>query len=400
MMSAHADPQGPSKQAILFVDDEVEILNALRRELRSEPYEQHFANSAKEALDLLARTDIHVLVSDMRMPKMDGVALLEKVGRSHSEIVRMVISGLADADTVLDAVNNGHIYRYIVKPWNPRELKVTLRQALEMYCLQAERRQMLAQLCARNENLEKTVVQRTKQIMAVSQQADVGKYVGQVVEKLKEPLSTLSASIELIGLMTGKDALKPDRIKKEVASAQAGIDQLKQIIAGIGDRVQDEKLAWLGLVNLNRLIKEELDYLELDPFFRYEVQKEVQFAEKIPEIMGNPVQLKQILHNLIKNAVEAMTTTNEKKLTITTALKGRVIVVEITDTGIGIDSENQDRIFSDDFTTKPLGEGIGLGLSSTKSMVKAHSGSIDFTSTSRQGTTFKVSFPIGRNVIT
>lgn len=399
MMSTSDDSVSPSNQTILFVDDEVDILNALKRELRSEPYQQHFANGAIEALDLLSRTPIHVLVSDMRMPQMDGVALLEKVSQGHPDIVRMVISGWADADTVLDAVNNGHIYRYIVKPWDPRELKVTLRQALKMYQLQAERRQMLSQLRAHNINLESTVAQRTKQIMAVSHQADIGKYTHQLVEKLNEPLNALSSAVDFIGLMVNQERFDAAQIKREVGAAQKGIDRLRQIVAGIKGRVQGENAASLGLVNLNQLIREELDYFDLDPFFRHEVQKEVRLTPKIPDIMGNSVQMRQILNHLIKNALEAMKTATEKKLTLKTALQGNVIIIEISDTGIGIDLENKHRIFSDHFSTKPADQRSGLGLSSTKSMVAAYSGSIDYTSTPQQGTTFKISFPTGRSMV-
>jgi signal transduction histidine kinase len=333
------------------------------------------------------------------MPQIDGVALLEKAARSHPDIVRMVISGWADADTVLDAVNNGHIYRYIVKPWDRRELKVTLRQALKMYHLQAERREMLSQLRAHNIHLEKTVAQRSQQIMAFSRQADIGKYTFQLVEKLNEPLDKLSSAIELIGLMTSKDDLDPNRIRKEVGTAQTGIDQLKQIVTGIRGRTQDDTVAQLGLVNLNQLIKEELDYFDLDPFFRREVEKELYLMKNIPGIMGNTTQMKQILHNLIKNAIEAMALSDEKKLTIKTILQGNVIAVEISDTGTGISQENQERIFSDNFTTKPIGEGTGLGLSSIKSMVAAYSGYINFFSTPQKGTTFKLNFPTGRSTV-
>lgn len=386
-------------QTILFVDDEADILKALKRELRSEPYQQHFAQSGQEALDLLAQTSIHVLISDMRMPHMDGVALLENVATRYPDIIRIVISGWADADSILDAINNGHIYRYIVKPWDARELKVTLRQALKMYRLQAERKEMLEQLHARNLHLERTVAKRTEQIMAVSQQAELGRYASKIVQKLNDPISTLSTTVELMGLMASRDTLNPEQLKKEVITAQSGIDRLKQIVAGIGGRASEEKIAQVNLVNLNKLIQEEMEYFDLDPFFRYEVQKELRLIPNIPEIMGNPVKIKQILNKFIKNAGEAMAATAEKKLIIETLLQGNFIVIRISDTGVGIAPENQNRIFLDDFTTKPIEKNVGLGLAAAKSMLKAYSGSIDFTSTLNKGTTFRINFPIGRPLV-
>ena len=96
---------GKLNQTILFVDDEEDILKALKRSLRSEPYEQYYVQSAEEALELMAHHSIHVLVSDMRMTPMSGTELLEKVASRYPEIIRMVISGWADVDSILDAEN-------------------------------------------------------------------------------------------------------------------------------------------------------------------------------------------------------------------------------------------------------------------------------------------------------
>ena len=389
-----------SDQAVLFVDDEEDILKALRRVLRTEPYQTYYALSAKEALDLLTHQPIHVLVSDMRMPQISGPELLEKVSSQYPEIIRLVISVWADSDSILDAVNTGHIYRYLVKPWDNRELKLTLRQALDMYRLQAERKELIRQLKVYNRDLEKTVVQRTEQIMAVSQQAELGKYTSQIVNNLNEPLNNLAAAIELIGLLSTKEDLIKDQLNREVVRAQTEIDRLKKNVASLLGHAASEKSAQLELININDIIYAELDYFDLDPFFHYEIQKELHLASNLPTIMGNPIQIKQILDHLIKNAVDAMSTTPIKRLTIATNLRADSIEIQVSDTGMGIAPEHQESVFIENFTTKPVGEGTGLGLFMVKSTVAAYSGSIDFISNLSQGTTFTVRFPIGRAKIT
>ena len=386
-------------QTVLFVDDEEDILKALKRSLRSEPYEQYYVQSAKEALELMAHHSIHVLVSDMRMTPMSGSELLENVATRYPEIVRMVISGWADADSILDAVNTGYIYRYIVKPWDTRELKITLRQALEMYRLQAERKEMIQQLKAHNFQLEKKVIQRTEQVMAVTQQAEIGKFTSQIVHKLSDPLNNLSATIELIGLLSVEENFNLEQLKKEVPGAQAEIYQLKKIVGDLLSHAEFRKSTHADLINVNEIIKEEMDYFDLDPSFRYEIQKELRLAANLPMIMGSPIQIKEILDNLIKNAIDAMATTITKKLSIETLLQGNSIEIRVSDTGTGIPLENQDSVFLDNFTTKPVGEGTGLGLFIVKSTVAAYSGSIDFISSPQNGTTFKVSLPIGRSTL-
>jgi len=113
----------------------------------------------------------------------------------------------------------------------------------------------------------------------------------------------------------------------------------------------------------------------------------------VGRIRGNPIQIKQILDNLIKNALDAMEDSPVKQLTIqTTAEKDRV-VLRITDTGHGISPEHTERIFAADFTTKPVGKGTGLGLASVKAMMEAYSGTIQVASEVNEGTTFTLCFP-------
>lgn len=390
---------GKFNQTILFVDDEEDILKALKRSLRSEPYEQYYVQSAEEALELMAHHSIHVLVSDMRMTPMSGTELLEKVASRYPEIIRMVISGWADADSILDAVNKGHIYRYIVKPWDSRELKITLRQALEMYRLQAERKEMIQRLNDQNFQLEKKIIQRTEQVMAVTQQAKIGKLTSQIVRKLDDPLNNLSANIELIGLLSAEKKFNLEQFKKEIFSAQAEICQLKKIVGDLLSHAEFRKNTHVSLININEIIKEEMEYFDLDPSFRYEIQKELRLAANLPMIMGNTIQIKEIIDNLIKNAIDAMATTTKKLLSIETFLQENSIEIRVSDTGTGIPLENQDFVFLDNFTTKPMGEGTGLGLFTVKSTVTAYSGSIDFVSSPQNGTTFKVNLPIGRSIL-
>jgi response regulator RpfG family c-di-GMP phosphodiesterase len=121
---------------ILFVDDEQEILNALKRCLHKEPYQCRFAGSGAEALAMLSQQPCDIVVSDMRMPKMTGVELLRQVASQYPQTLRLVLSAWADSNHILDAINEGHIYRYIIKPWDDRALRAVLRQAVEVKELQ------------------------------------------------------------------------------------------------------------------------------------------------------------------------------------------------------------------------------------------------------------------------
>ena len=135
------------KRAVLFVDDEEKLLRSLKRGLLDEPYKTLFANSGKEALEILQQQEVHVLVTDMRMPEMNGLELLRIVKEEYPNIVRMVLSGYTQITTLLTAINQGEIYKFITKPWKlEEEFKPAIREALEYYDLHSERDRLEAEL--------------------------------------------------------------------------------------------------------------------------------------------------------------------------------------------------------------------------------------------------------------
>ncbi|HTU22485.1 MAG TPA: response regulator [Gemmataceae bacterium] len=134
-----------NKHTILLVDDEPEILFSLRGLLRRD-FEIHTAESGTEAMDVLKQHAIHVIMTDQRMPDMTGVQLLHRVAGEYPQAIRIVFTGYADIKAVIDAVNEGHIYRYITKPWDPDELLGVLRQACVAYDRLVEQQRLLRDL--------------------------------------------------------------------------------------------------------------------------------------------------------------------------------------------------------------------------------------------------------------
>lgn len=129
-------------RTILFVDDEGNILSSIRRALRGEPYKILTAGSGPEALAVLAKEPVQVVVSDQRMPEMTGTEFLAQVKKRHPETVRIVLSGYSDAHAILAAINQGEVFRFLTKPWDAEELKSTLLQCLDQYELLADNRRL------------------------------------------------------------------------------------------------------------------------------------------------------------------------------------------------------------------------------------------------------------------
>lgn len=122
---------GDKPAAILFVDDEVYVLNALRRLFHNEPYVSYFATSGAEGLTILQQHRVDLIISDMRMPEMNGAEFFAQVVQQWPETIRILLTGYADMQSTIDAVNKGRIYHYYTKPWNDEELKLLVRHALE-----------------------------------------------------------------------------------------------------------------------------------------------------------------------------------------------------------------------------------------------------------------------------
>jgi two-component system, NtrC family, sensor kinase len=157
---------------ILCVDDEKNVLRALQRVFLDEDYELFTAVSGSEGLEILDKEPgIRVVISDYRMPEMNGVDFLREVHRRRPDTVRIVLSGYADTAAVVDAINEGQIFKFIPKPWNDDELRMNIANALEMYSLHARNQQLMAELQSSNEelrsmndNLENLVAQRTAEL--------------------------------------------------------------------------------------------------------------------------------------------------------------------------------------------------------------------------------------------
>jgi len=169
------------QHTVLFVDDEVNILRALQRMLRSEPVELLTASSPEQALALVEREDVQVVVTDQRMPEMTGVDLLSTIRERNPQIVRMLMTGYAEMGIAVDAINRGEIFRLITKPWHDEELKATLRQAFDHYDLKGEikrlnqvTREQNFKFQDMNKNLEEKVRERTQQLAEKNEELQTG----------------------------------------------------------------------------------------------------------------------------------------------------------------------------------------------------------------------------------
>lgn len=156
---------------VLFVDDEANILSSLKRLFRPQGYRIFTAESGAQGLEIMARESVDLVVSDMRMPEMNGAQFLEKVREKWPDTVRILLTGYAEIGATIEAINKGQIYRYISKPWEDNDITLTVKHALQQKNLEREK-QRLEELARKqneelkelNASLEERVKARTEEV--------------------------------------------------------------------------------------------------------------------------------------------------------------------------------------------------------------------------------------------
>lgn len=120
------------KHTLLVVDDEPDVCDSVHDLLRRE-FQVLKARSAEEGLQLMRENEVHIIMTDQRMPKVTGVELLKSIRAGHPQAIRMLFTGYADIDSVIAAINQGHIFKFLKKPWQPNDLEAAVREAAAEY---------------------------------------------------------------------------------------------------------------------------------------------------------------------------------------------------------------------------------------------------------------------------
>jgi response regulator RpfG family c-di-GMP phosphodiesterase len=269
------------EHTVLFVDDEVNILKALQRLLRTEDMNVLCATRAAEALELLDKHPTQVVVTDQRMPEMSGVDFLAHVRERQPDVVRMMLTGYTEMKVAVDAINRGEIYRLITKPWNDDELRATLRQAFDHADLKAEikrlnqvTREQNFKLQDMNRNLEGKVRDRTKQLAEKHQQLRTA-YV-QTIRALSEAVDAKDAYTrghsERVGVYASK-------IAREMNFPKDVIERV--YIAGLLHDVGKIGVRDAVITKPERLTPEEYLEIKAHPEIGYRILEPVEFLRDV-----------------------------------------------------------------------------------------------------------------------
>lgn len=376
---------------VLFLDDEENILNSLKRLLMSEPFGIATTSDAGQALDIISKEKIKVVFSDERMPGISGVEFLGQVKGKFPDIVRILFTGYADISAAEGAINIGGVYRFINKPWNGNELKNTIHQAIQHYDLIMENRQLFEMTKRKNEELE--VANRKLNGLYETQK----EFTSTVSHELRTPLASIKTAIDIVVSGT-PGPLNPDQ-KNFLDKARNNVDRLTRLINDILDLSKLEA----GKTQLNFEIKDiNAITLEIADIQQAVAQKKglfmrTELAEDLAPVPLDVDKMHQVLNNLISNAIKF---TEQGGVTLKTRNNKEANHVEVCveDTGGGISQEDIPKLFK---KFQQLGDpamrkagGTGLGLAICHEIIKQHGGKIWITSGEGKGSCFHFILPI------
>jgi signal transduction histidine kinase len=380
-----------ARHTLLVVDDEPDVVKSVQDLLRMK-YRVLGATSARQAMDLMAQEEVHVVMSDQRMPESTGVDFLRKVRGDFPEAIRLLFTGYADIRAVIDAINQGNVYRYITKPWDPDELETIIDEAADRYDLIVERNQLLTLLKQQNQDLEKAnaELKRSNELKQA--------FIQVASHELRTPL-TILLGVSHLAVDAGDEKTRPLLARIEQAGQRLGrlVDQIvTMLFAGKFETTLERKPT-----DITALLKQAAD--DVRPFVALRRQQLVlDMAPDIGTAEVEPDRIRDGINHLLLNAIKF--TPDGGSISLRGRPAGENIEIQVSDTGAGIDPAATDRLFEPFFTGFDVSrhssgqfeygrKGIGLGLSVVKAFVKMHGGTIAVESKPGQGTTFRITIP-------
>ncbi len=253
------------RHKLLLVDDEENVLKSLYRLFREEEYDVHTVDNGSEGLKLLEKYDFSLILSDYRMPELNGVEFLKLAKEKSPDAIRMILTGFADVEVAISAINEGEVYKFIEKPWEDENLKVQIKRAIEHYELVKERKGLLEkvekqniELKEWNINLEKKVEQKTVQLREAYEKLQLKVKELEGRDKILQFLLTINTFEEVLDLIleTILDVVKFNKIVIYVAD-----DKQKVMLPKAGYLIKSNKKSKIDdeLLKFPKLPLPELD---------------------------------------------------------------------------------------------------------------------------------------------
>lgn len=385
------------RPTLLIIDDEEEILKALRRQFRHD-YNVEIAADANAAWQIMTRVPVHVIISDQRMPGMTGSEFFKRVKTEFPDAIRLLFTGYSDIRAVIDAINDGNVYRYITKPWDAVELETIVREAFQRYALIAHNRRLVEELQEANAQLEARVRERTAELAEANEQLralndQTNRFMGIAAHDLRSPLAAIRGFTDL--MLTGRaDVSSYDEFLTIIAETTQDMLNLLNDLLDITTIETGQLTLNPQRVNLARFV-ERVVKLNRRMGEKKGIHLETDIAPGLRDWTFDPRRIEQVLNNFLSNAFKYSNADTTVWLIVRPA--GSELEFAVQDQGQGIRAEELDRLFGEfqQVSSRPTGnEGsTGLGLSICKRIVEQHRGQIGVESMYGVGSRFYFRLP-------
>jgi len=356
------------KIKILYIDDEQNNLVGFKATFRFD-YTVFIAVDIDQAYEHLKKNpDISVILCDQRMPDKTGVQFYEEMREEYPDPIRMLITGYADIESVIDAVNRGHIFRYIKKPWTDTDVKSAIEEANKFYITNS-------MLSAKNVELQ-------------SAYDELGKFAYSVTHDLRGPLLSVIGALDLAKTMDDID-----EIKEILGMMDSAVRKLDEFITNTHE-----------YYNLKRgkLVFEQIDFNDIisdtTAIFRIAGRMDsVKFTAHVVQndvFLSDEISIKIILNNLLSNAFKFQRKkASDKFVDVNIEVKDDNAIILVKDNGIGIQENHINNIFTMFYRATSEETGSGFGLYNVKDALNKLNGTVEVDSVFNEGTTFKVIIP-------
>lgn len=381
-----------TRPTLLVVDDEPEVLRSVHDLLRLD-YQVMTCRRGADALKVLESNDeIHVVMSDQRMPEMSGVELLHHARQLRPDATRLLFTAYADIRAVVDAINEGNVFRYIAKPWDPNELEAVIRQAVDQHNLVVERARLIEELQESNRQLVEANRLKAAFIEVAS-------------HELNTPVAVVLGMTELWKMSQAKTATPAEKgwVERIQGAGKRLAGTVERMLKLIRTGQYGHTLS-LEPTLLETLVRDVVAGLK--PYL--DAREQTVTLELAPELgtaRVDAAKFADILTNLLINAVKF--TPDRGTLRIAAGPYGPDHVrFEVADPGVGIEEADCPHLFEPFFTGfdtmhHSSGDyqfrkrGMGLGLCLVKTFVELHGGTIEVVTSPGAGSTFAFVIPRG-----
>ncbi len=369
---------------LVMVDDEVNFLNPLAKRLKKRGMDPDLAESARDCLSILEKKRADIVVTDVKMPGMDGLELLTEIKERYPDTEVILLTGQASTADGVEGIKRG-AFDYLTKPIELEHLVSKIHQAFDKI-LHRKEKQREAEFRAKLE----------RQMIDTERLASLGTLATGVAHEINNPLAIIKESAGYMGQILAKKELENfshlNQFTMAVKKIETGVERARKITHKLLGFVQRNESSFLE-VDLNELAKEVFDLL-----YREAANKEIKLAQEFPDdgaftIYSDPYQLRQVLLNLVANAIHASSPGGTVAVSIAFEQMDKVVLA-VKDEGEGIPKENLKRIFEPFFSTKSPGKGTGLGLFVSHNILKKLGGSIEVESSPGRGAVFTVRLPV------